>query len=213
MTSIFDLFKKIENKESSVSSPEYIAVGLGNPGAEYEKTRHNAGFFAIDSLTRSLGVECNKSKFNALTCFAEIGGKKILIMKPQTFMNCSGEAVGKAAGYYKIPVEKIIVFCDDINFDAGSMRIREKGSDAGQKGIRSITETLNSENFVRVRIGVGKKPHPDYDLKSWVLGKPSEEDLDSINECADCSRDICELFIIGKISEAMGKYNKRSKKA
>lgn len=212
MTSIFDLFKKIENKENSVSSPEYIVVGLGNPGNEYEKTRHNAGFFAIDSLTHSLGVECNKSKFNALTCITEISGKKILIMKPQTFMNCSGEAVGKAAGYYKIPAEKIIVFCDDINFDTGIMRIKEKGSDAGQKGIRSITETLKSENFVRVRIGVGKKPHPNYDLKAWVLGKPSEEHLKNISKCTDCSRDICELFIMGKISEAMGKYNKRSGK-
>lgn len=208
MASIFDLFKKIERKEKASSGPpEYIIVGLGNPGSEYANTRHNAGFSAIDSITKKLGTECKTFKFRSMICFAEIKEKKVLIMKPQTYMNLSGEAVGDAAKFYKIPPDRIIVFCDDVNFDTGVMRIREKGSDAGQRGIRNITEHLGTDAFPRVRIGVGKKPHPDYDLKEWVLGKPDGKDLENMMKCADCSFDICELFISGKLSDAMSKYN------
>ena len=208
MASIFDLFKKIERKEKAPSGPpEYIIVGLGNPGSEYANTRHNAGFIAIDRMTEKLGAECKTLKFKSMICFAEMKEKKVLIMKPQTYMNLSGEAVGEAAEFYKIPPDRIIVFCDDVNFDTGVMRIREKGSDAGQRGIRNITEHLGTDAFPRVRIGVGKKPHPDYDLKDWVLGKPLGEDLENMMKCADCSLDICELFITGKLGDAMSKYN------
>lgn len=208
VASIFDLFKKIESKGSFQTGPcEYIIAGLGNPGAQYSHTRHNVGFEAIDALCNDLGVECGTSKFRSLCAVSDIEGKKVLIMKPQTYMNLSGEAVGEAASFYKIPPEKIIVFCDDVNFDTGVMRIREKGSDAGQRGIRSITEHLSSQNFPRVRIGVGKKPHPEYDLKDWVLGKPVGEDLENIKKCTQSAPDICRLFISGRTADAMGKYN------
>ncbi len=209
VASIFDLFKKIEKQTTLHGVPEYIIVGLGNPGKEYEHTRHNAGFSAIDFLCKELGIACTTVKFNALTCRCEIDGKQVLIMKPQTFMNLSGESVKKALDFFKTEPSKIIVFCDDINFDAGVMRIREKGSDAGQRGIRNITETIGTDAFARVRIGVGKKPHPDYDLKDWVLGKPTDKDLEGINKCASYSADICKFFVSGKLSDAMNKYNQK----
>lgn len=209
MASIFDLFKKIEKSDGGYGIPEFIAVGLGNPGKEYENTRHNAGFAAIDFICEKLGTECTNLKFDALTAGCKIGEKQVLLMKPQTFMNLSGEAVKKAMDFFKIDASKIIVFCDDVNFDTGIMRIREKGSDGGQRGIRNITEKIGTDNFARVKIGVGKKTHPDYDLKDWVLGKPSENDAKAISDCAACALDICTSFVSGNLSDAMSRYNKK----
>lgn len=209
MPSIFDLFKRIEKKTAATSGPpEYLIVGLGNPGGDYTKTRHNAGFFAADALCRSLGAECVESKFKALSARGEIAGHSVLILKPTTFMNNSGIAVRDAASFYKIPPEKIIVFCDDVNFDAGKMRIRERGSDGGHNGLKSIIYHLSSDSFPRVKIGVGKKP-AEYDLADWVLSKIPEDDLAKIAECASASPDICERIIKGDIQSAMGLYNKR----
>ena len=209
MASIFDLFKKIEKKKPEASGPpEYIAVGLGNPGRDYVDTRHNAGWCAIDYICRKYGVECRELKFRSLGARCTVGGHDVLLMKPTTFMNCSGEAVREASAFYKIPPEKIIVFCDDVNFDVGKMRIREHGSDGGHNGLKSIIEQLSSDAFPRVKIGVGKKPE-EYDLASWVLGKVPDSDVPALSECLAASPDILESFIAKDLSGAMSKYNKR----
>ena len=210
MASIFDLFKKIEKKrESAGGPPEYIVAGLGNPGREYVYTRHNAGFAAADFINREYGAECTVSRFRALTSEITVEGKKVLLMKPTTYMNNSGIAVREAASYYKIPPEKIIVFCDDINFEPGKMRIRGSGSDGGHNGLRSIIEHLSSDAFPRIKIGVGKKPSPEYDLASWVLGRIPDEDMEKLKECLAASPEICRMIISGDISGAMSIYNKR----
>jgi len=210
MASIFDLFKKIEKKKDDTQGPpEYLIVGLGNPGSEYIYTRHNAGFSAVDFICKKFGVECKESKFKAFSAKVNIGGRAALILKPTTFMNNSGYAVRDAAAFYKIPPKKIIVFCDDVNFDVGKMRIRERGSDGGHNGLKSIIEHLSSDDFPRIRIGVGKKPNAEYDLASWVLGKFTENDMKTIVECFAAAPDICEKIIGGDIQSAMSIYNKR----
>ena len=147
MADIFDLFKKIEKSAPVSSEPiTHLVVGLGNPGKEYLFTRHNAGFLTVDYLSEKLGVKIDRAKFKALVGEAKIGGKRVLIMKPQTYMNLSGEAVREAADFYKIAPENIIVICDDINLAPGKMRIRKKGSDGGQKGLRSIIEQLGTDH-------------------------------------------------------------------
>lgn len=209
MASIFDLFKRIEKKSDDVSGPpEYLVAGLGNPGREYVYTRHNAGFCAIDFICKKLNVECRESKFKAFSAKAVIGGKSVLLLKPTTFMNNSGTAIRDAAAFYKIPPEKIIIFCDDVNFDPGKMRIRASGSDGGHNGLKSIIECLSSDAFPRVRIGVGRKP-AEYDLVDWVLGKLPECDVEKMVPCYEASYDIAERIISGDIASAMSLYNKR----
>lgn len=212
MSSIFDLFKKIEKSDNTQSGPaEYIIAGLGNPGKDYEDTRHNAGFMALDVLCKKLNVSCSTLKFKSLTCTAQIAGKKVLLMKPQTFMNNSGEAIRDAASFYKIPPEKIIIIYDDINFEPGTLRIREKGSDGGHNGIKSIIYQLSSDSFPRIRVGVGKKPRPDYDLIAWVMGCIKGEELKCFTEAIENVPEICELILKGDIQKAMGAYNKKGK--
>ncbi len=208
MASIFDLFKKIESESSSGAKITHIVAGLGNPGAEYEKTRHNAGFIAIDKIAEDAGVKISRLKFRALTAEATIGGARVLLMKPETFMNSSGEAIGEAASFYKIPPENIIILHDEISFDVGIMRIRRKGSAGGHNGLKSIIEHLGSDNFPRIKIGVGMKPRPDYDLVSWVLGKFPEKDLQGLKEELPRIKDSVALMLEGKIEEAMCKYSK-----
>ena len=207
MSNIFDLFKKIEKKEDT-TPVTHIVVGLGNPGTEYAKTRHNAGFLAIDHIARRCGVSVDRLKYNALVSEAVIGGKRVLLMKPQTFMNSSGEAIGAAANFYKIPPENVIVLHDEISFAPGKMRIRRKGSAGGHNGLKSIIAHLSSEDFPRIKIGVGQKPSPDYDLVSWVLGKFSAEDIASLEGLYDGIYDAVELMLCGKIDEAMNKFSK-----
>lgn len=207
MSNIFDLFKKIEKKENT-KPVTHIIAGLGNPGTEYEKTRHNAGFLAIDYIASRYNVNINRLKFKSLTAEADIGGKRVLLMKPQTFMNSSGEAIGAAASFYKIPPENILILHDEISFDAGIIRIRRKGSAGGHNGLKSIISHLSSDTFPRIKIGVGQKPSPDYDLVNWVLGKFPTDDLKKIESRFD---DICisvELILSDKIDEAMNKYSK-----
>ena len=209
MASIFDLFKKIEKKSPGTSGPpEYIAAGLGNPGRDYVDTRHNVGWCAIDCICRKYGVECRELKFKALGARCSVGGHEVLLIKPTTFMNNSGEALREASAFYKVPPERIIVFCDDVNFEPGKMRIRAKGSDGGHNGLKSIIEHLSSDSFPRVKIGVGKKPE-GYDLAAWVLGKIGADDVPAIAECLAASPDILESFIAGDLDGAMSKYNKR----
>ena len=207
MSDIFDLFKKIEKKEDR-SPITHIVAGLGNPGAEYKDTRHNAGFLAIDYIADSVGVKIDRAKFKALVAEATIGGARVLLMKPQTYMNSSGEAIGEAATFYKIPPENVIVLHDEISFEPGLFRIRRKGSAGGHNGLKSIIAHLSSEAFPRIKIGVGQKPSPDYDLINWVLGKFSVDDLNKIkNEFESISKSV-ELMVNGKIDEAMNKFSK-----
>ena len=207
MNNIFDLFKKIEKKEEP-SPITHIVVGLGNPGAEYQKTRHNAGFMAIDYIADFCGTKIDRLKFKALVAEACIDGERVLLMKPQTYMNSSGEAISAAAAFYKIPAENIIVLHDEISFEPGKIRIRRKGSAGGHNGLKSIIAHLSSENFPRVKIGVGQKPSPDYDLVNWVLGKFSVEDIVKIEEQFANILSSVRLMLDGKIDEAMNKYSK-----
>ncbi len=207
MANIFDLFKKIENKSAGLPIT-HIVVGLGNVGADYEKTRHNAGFMAIDALAAKYGVRIDRVKFHALTAEANIAGVRVLLMKPTTFMNNSGVAIAEAASFYKIPPENIIVLHDEISFDVGVFRIRRKGSAGGHNGLKSIIAHVGSDNFPRIKIGVGKKPSPDYDLVDFVLGRFSKEDLEKLSEENSSIIPSVELMLEGKIDEAMNKYSK-----
>lgn len=183
MADIFALFKQIAEKNNDNDAKEpisFIIVGLGNPGDKYVHTRHNAGFLAMDFISQKLGTKIDRLKFKALTGEAYIGGKRALLLKPQTFMNNSGEAVSEAAAFYKIKPENIIVLFDDISLDVGRMRVRRDGSAGGHNGIKSIIAHLGSEKFPRIKIGVGKKPHPDYDLADWVLSEFSKEDKEKL---------------------------------
>ena len=207
MSNIFDLFKKIEKKEDA-KPVTHIIAGLGNPGAEYEKTRHNAGFLAIDYIASKYNVKINRLKFKALVAEADIGGMRVLLMKPQTFMNSSGEAVGEAAAFYKIPAENILVLHDEISFDAGIIRIRRKGSAGGHNGLKSIIAHISSDAFPRIKIGVGQKPNPDYDLVKWVLGRFPVEDMKKIEDRFSDILNSSELILSGEIDCAMNKYSK-----
>lgn len=207
MSNIFDLFKKIETQKDTTPVSVIIA-GLGNPGAQYEKTRHNIGFIAIDYIAEKLGVRIDRAKFHALVAEAKVGNVRVLLVKPQTFMNNSGVAIGEAAAFYKIPAERVIVLHDEISFEPGNLRIRRKGSAGGHNGLKSIIAHLGADTFPRVKIGVGKKPSPDYDLVDFVLGKFSRADLDMLDtRYADITA-AAELIIDGKIDEAMNKYSK-----
>ena len=154
---------------------DFLVVGLGNPGKEYENTRHNAGFVAADILADKFDISLNKSKFDALYGDGTVSGARVLLAKPQTYMNLSGTAVQKLSAFYKISCDKIIIMHDDVSLNVGKIRIRRKGSAGGQKGLANIIEMMGSEEIPRIKIGVGAKPHPDYDMKDWVLGKISAE--------------------------------------
>ena len=205
MSNIFDIFKKIEaEKESKALAPiTHIIVGLGNPGDKYANTRHNAGFMMMDYISEKCSAPVNRSKYHALVGECMIAGKRVLLMKPQTFMNLSGDAVREAATFYKIEPRNIIVLSDDVNLDVGRMRVRKSGSDGGQKGLRSIIERMGSDNFPRVRFGVGKKPHPDYDMADWVLGSFSAEDKKALSECFSTAFDGIGKIILGDVDGAM----------
>jgi PTH1 family peptidyl-tRNA hydrolase len=204
MANIFDLFKQISSTDSAKSLPvEYIVVGLGNPGKDYENTRHNAGFLAIDSIAEKRGVKIDRARFKALTAVADIGGKGVLLVKPQTFMNLSGDAVGEAARFYKIAPSNIIVISDDLNLDVGRLRVRKSGSAGGQKGLNDIIVKLGTEEIPRIRIGVGKKPHPDYDIKDWVLSNFTKEENETLVKLFDRVNTGIEKIVGGDVDAAM----------
>lgn len=198
------MFRK---KTFATGSVEYIVVGLGNPDRKYENTRHNAGFIMIDFIADKIGAKINRVKFKSLVGEGNIGNSKVLLMKPSTYMNNSGEAVIEAMKFYKIPPENVIVLLDDINLDVGKMRIRSKGSDGGQKGMRSIIYLSGKDNFPRVKIGIGKKPNPEYDLASWVLSKFTKDELATLEKIAENSYEAVELIIQGKTDRAMNLFN------
>lgn len=208
MGSIFDLFKKIEKPKEAASPVEYIVAGLGNIGKQYERTRHNAGFLAIDSLADKLGVKIDRVKFHSTVTEAVVSGKRVLLMKPTTLMNNSGVAIGEAAAFYKIPPERVIVLVDDISLSPGVIRIRRRGSAGGHNGLKSIIAHLSSEEFPRIKIGVGQKPNPEYDLVNWVLGVFPSEDMAKLTaRYADITAGVSEI-ISGNIDGAMNKYSK-----
>lgn len=187
---------------------DFLVVGLGNKGKEYDGTRHNIGFCVIDALCDDLKAECKKSKFKSLIGDGKVGDKRILIMKPQTYMNLSGQAVTEAMNFYKLKPEQVIVVFDDISLDVGRLRIRAKGSDGGHRGMRNIIELTGKDVFPRIKIGVGQKPNPDYDTKDWVLGKFKREDAPILNDSVKGAVGAIKAIVTEDISTAMNKFNK-----
>ena len=211
MTDIFEKLRQLREKEGAAPAgpPSWILVGLGNPGLKYEDTRHNTGFMALDTLAERLNVPVKKLQFKALTGTAQIAGETVLLMKPQTFMNLSGEAVGEAMRFYKLPPERVIVMFDDISLPVGGLRIRKKGSDGGHNGMKSIILHGNSDAFPRVKIGVGAKPHPDYELADWVLSRFTKEEGALLEPALEDAGRAAEQIIGGGIEKAMNQYNQR----
>ena len=187
--------------------PEFLIVGLGNPGKKYELTRHNAGFLFADLLADKNGVKINKIQFKAVTASIDLEGHKCLLMKPQTFMNNSGEAVREAASFYKIPPERIIIVFDDISLPCGKMRIRRKGSDGGHNGMKSIIYQMNSDAMPRIKLGIGQKPHPDYELADWVLSSFKKDELDALRDAAENACAAAVLMVNGETEKAMSSFN------
>ncbi len=196
-------FKK---KESLSGSVEYIVAGLGNPDRKYENTRHNTGFIVLDKIADTLSVRIDRIKFKSLCATAQIGDKKVLLLKPSTYMNLSGQAVTEAMSFYKVPPEKTIIIFDDISLDVGKMRIRRKGSDGGHNGIKNIIYLSGSDAFPRIKIGIGHKPEK-WDLADWVLSSFSADELKKLNEAAEKSFDAVRLITEGNIDKAMNLYN------
>ena len=189
------------------STIDWLIVGLGNPGPEYAKTRHNVGFRAAELLAKQAGVKLDRAKFRALTRTAELAGRKVLLLEPQTFMNNSGEAVQLAAMFYKIPISRILVLSDDISLPVGKIRVRAEGSAGGHNGLKSVISHLGSQDFPRIRIGVGAKPHPDYDLADWVLSSFTAEEEKALAPAVEhAAAAVLELIQNGAQSAA-SKYN------
>lgn len=194
-------------KQFAKGSYDFIIAGLGNPGAKYEMTRHNAGFLAVDLLGIREHFDIKKLKHHALTADVSLGGKRCLVMKPQTMMNNSGEAIGEAARFYKVAPENIIIVYDDVSLDVGKTRIRRKGSAGGHNGIKSIIAHLGSEDFPRVKIGVGKKPDASYDLADWVLGRFPKDKEKELKAALENAGEAVKLIVQGDIDRAMNLYN------
>lgn len=208
--SIFDIFARLERERAEKEGSgkiEYIVVGLGNPGAKYEGTRHNAGYMTLDKACEKHGFRIDRAKYHSLIGEGNIGGHRVLFMKPTTFMNNSGEAVGEACRFYKIPPERVVVISDDISLPVGKIRIRRKGSHGGHNGLKSIEAHLSSSNYPRIKMGVGEKPHPDYDLADWVLGKFSEQDKRNFEKSAENAIEALSYILDEKFEEAMCKFN------
>lgn len=211
--SIFDLFKQIESQTPAVTGPpEFIIAGLGNIGAKYHNTRHNAGFLMIDAFAEQCGAKFGKHQFKSDTAAAECGGRRVLLLKPDTLMNLSGQAVTEAMQFYQLPPERVIIIYDDINLNVGELRIRKKGSDGGHNGIKNIIYLSGADTFQRIRVGIGKKPHPDYDLAAWVLSAFSPEELKTLAETAKNVCGALPLMLEGKTDLAMNRYNTQKQK-
>ena len=194
-------------KKTFGGSVEVLIVGLGNPDRKYENTRHNCGWLAIDYIAEKLGIKVNKIKYKSFVGEAAIGGKKALLMKPTTYMNNSGQAVVEAMNFYKIPPENVVVIFDDVSLDVGKMRIRQKGSDGGQKGMRSIIYLSGSDAFPRIKIGIGAKPNPDWDLADWVLSRFSDDERKTLEKIFENAYEAVGLIIDGKTDRAMNRFN------
>ena len=191
----------------SKGGAEWIVAFLGNPGLKYNGTRHNAGFMAADAMEKKLGVSINKMRFKALTQTADIGGKKVLLMKPQTYMNLSGDAIAQAANFYKVPPERVIVVSDETALPIGRLRIRRGGSAGGHNGLKSVIARLGTDQFPRIRLGVGDKPHPDYDMADWVRSAFKGQDAADMELVAKKAADAVECYITEGADRAMNRFN------
>ena len=185
----------------------WLVVGLGNPGDQYENTRHNAGFQVIDALADRGNFPVQRLKFHALTNTATVGGQGVLVMKPVTYMNLSGQAVGEAARFYKISPDHVLVISDDVDLPLGKLRIRKSGSAGGHNGLKSIIQHLGTDQFPRLKVGVGGKPHPDYDMADWVLGKLQGEDKKIMDDAAVRAAQAVECLLSQGIDRAMNQFN------
>lgn len=186
---------------------DFVIVGLGNPGKQYDKTRHNVGFMALDYISKKLNAEFNTEKFHSLCATAGIGNKKVLLLKPQTFMNLSGKAVQGVMSFYKILPEKILIIFDDISIPVGKMRIKRKGTHGGHNGMRNIIELCDSQNFSRIKIGVGERPNPKWDLADWVLSKFDNSEISILEKLMPNVYYSIEMIVQDKIDEAMNRFN------
>ena len=195
------------NKKSFGGGGELLVVGLGNPDKKYENTRHNAGWLAIDAIAESLDCKVDRVKFKSYVGECNIAGRKTMLMKPTTYMNNSGQAVVEAMNFYKISPENVIVLFDDISLDVGKMRIRSKGSDGGQRGMKSIIYLSGSDKFPRVKIGIGAKPTPEWDLADWVLSGFSDDEQKKLAQVFENAAKAVELMADGKIDRAMNLFN------
>ncbi len=208
MANIFDLFKKIEKAPAATMGPiTHLVVGLGNPGAQYANTRHNVGFLTLDAIAEELGVRIDRMRFKALTGEGVLAGHHVLFLKPQTFMNLSGEAVREAAALYHIAPEHIIVIYDDVCLPVGRLRVRGKGSDGGHNGIKSIIYQLQSDAFPRIRIGVGERPNPEYDLADWVLSAFPPAEREVLAKVYPVVREGLACLLKGELSAAQQHCN------
>ena len=193
------------NKKSG--GVDWLLVGLGNPGDQYEHTRHNVGFMVADELAERHNIPVQHLKFRALTNTVTVGDRKVLLMKPVTYMNLSGEAVHEAAAFYKIPPEHILVVSDEVSLAPGKIRVRRSGSAGGHNGLKNIIAHLGTDQFPRIRLGVGQKPHPDYDMADWVLGKFQGEDKKAVEAAVKKAADAAECLIREGVDKAMNQYN------
>lgn len=200
------LFSK-KSSDGASGKIEYIIVGLGNPGTQYENTRHNAGFITLDTIAEKNDIKVDRLKFKSLCGTGEVGGKKVLLMKPSTFMNLSGQAVTEAMAFYKIPPERTIVIFDDISLDPGKLRIRRKGSDGGHNGIKNIIYLSGSDTFPRIKMGVGAKPNPKWELADWVLSRFTESEMKALTEAAENAAQAAEYMVNEQIDKAMNLFN------
>ncbi len=195
-------------RSNASGGAEWLIAGLGNPGPKYDGTRHNAGFMALDYLAGEWGARVTRAKFEGLYDTVTVDGRKAALLKPQTFMNLSGHSVGALADFFKIPPQRVIVLCDDVTQAPGKLRIRPSGSAGGHNGLKDIIACLGSQEFPRVRIGVGEKPHPDYDLADWVLGRFSAEDRKALESRFADIGDAVRLILDGRLGEAQNRYNR-----
>ena len=186
---------------------EWILVCLGNPGDRYENTRHNIGFMTADAIGERVGKPIQRLKYKALTNRITLGGQDVLIMKPVTYMNLSGEAAREAAQFYHLPPERVLVICDDVSLPLGKIRVRAQGSAGGHNGLRSLIAQLHSDQFPRIRLGVGGKPHPDYDMADWVLGHFSKEDQKTVRQMVERACDAAECVLSQGVQAAMNRFN------
>ena len=191
----------------STGGVKWLVVFLGNPGPRYEGTRHNAGFMAADAMARAKGLSINRARFKALTATCDIGGESVMLMKPQTFMNLSGEAAAQAVKFHKITPDHVIVVSDEISLPIGKLRVRKKGSAGGHNGLKSIIACLGTEEFPRIRLGVGAPPHPDYDMADWVLSAFKNQDAEDMKAAAQKAAEAVECYILHGPDKTMNLYN------
>lgn len=201
------MLRLFQKNTPSPGPVEFMIVGLGNPGKQYENTRHNAGFLAVDTIAQKHHTDIKRIKFKGLVGECSLGGKKALLLKPSTFMNLSGQSVREAMQFYKLPPEKVLVIFDDINLEPGKLRIRRKGSNGGHNGMKNIIYLSGSDQFPRIKLGVGKKPHPDYNLADWVLSRFTEKEQKDLATALENAAAAAELIAKGDMDRAMNLYN------